>query len=246
MRISDLTTDQVRAYFERRGVKFRGESIKQAVHCPFHQDRTPSLSIDLGKAAWKCFVGCGSGGLIAFEQKFSSHSDTKKALKSIFEAVGETWEGSEANEEEPEKIYSYVDERGRMLFQKLRFHGVNSDGSKRFVSRRPLKNGWAYELKDVRRVLYNLPSVITANQVAICEGERDADEFNALELDTLDRSGFSRIRATTNYDGGSNWDANYAKYMAGKDIVILPDFDVTGLRHAEIVANSVQGYAVSV
>ena len=167
MRISDLTVDQVRTYFERRGVKFHGESIKQVVRCVLHQDRNPSLSIDLGKAAWKCFAHCGEGGLIAFEQHFAGHSETSKALKAIFEAVGQAWEGSDQNAEEPEKIYSYVDERGRMLFQKLRFHGVNQDGSKRFSSRRPQKNGWVYQLGDVRRVLYNLPSVITANQVAI-------------------------------------------------------------------------------
>jgi len=29
--------------------------------CPFHADKTPSLSIDLGKCLWHCF-SCGAGG----------------------------------------------------------------------------------------------------------------------------------------------------------------------------------------
>jgi DNA primase len=31
------------------------------VRCPFHDDRTPSLSINQSKGVWHCF-SCGSGG----------------------------------------------------------------------------------------------------------------------------------------------------------------------------------------
>ena len=32
-----------------------------AVHCPFHDDHRPSMSVDTGKDVWYCFV-CGLGG----------------------------------------------------------------------------------------------------------------------------------------------------------------------------------------
>lgn len=42
----------------------------QKVHCPFHHDKTPSLSLHLGTGAWKCF-GCDANGgsVIDFEMR---------------------------------------------------------------------------------------------------------------------------------------------------------------------------------
>ncbi|MBI3780107.1 MAG: hypothetical protein HY278_03485 [candidate division NC10 bacterium] len=34
-----------------------------AARCPFHDDRRPSLSVHRWKGAWKCFAGCGHGGI---------------------------------------------------------------------------------------------------------------------------------------------------------------------------------------
>ncbi len=43
--------------------------------CPFHDDHRASLSVQLvGRGAWKCFAGCGSGDLIAFHMKRSGLS----------------------------------------------------------------------------------------------------------------------------------------------------------------------------
>lgn len=35
----------------------------QLGRCPFHQDRNPSFSVTFQLGAWKCFAGCGAGGL---------------------------------------------------------------------------------------------------------------------------------------------------------------------------------------
>lgn len=39
--------------------------------CPFHDDRTPSLSVNLKgrRGGWICFAGCGKGDLIAFHMR---------------------------------------------------------------------------------------------------------------------------------------------------------------------------------
>ena len=241
MRLSDLTPNEIRRYFESRlGAQFRGEAVKQVVRCPFHQDRMPSLSIDTAKGVWKCFSGCGQGGLIDFEQKFNGGLSRTEALSAIHEALGMEFTGPSADTE-PESIYPYTDEHGKLLFQKLRFPG------KRF-SQRKLDDagGWNYSLGSVRKPLYNLMGVITANQVCVVEGEKDADNVNRQGLSGLDETRFSRITATTNFDGAGHWDACLSRYFAGKDVAILPDFDDVGLKHAQIVAGSVFDYAASV
>jgi 5S rRNA maturation endonuclease (ribonuclease M5) len=242
MRISDLTPAEIRNYFEQRlGAQFRGESVKQVVRCPFHQDKKPSLSIDLSKGVWNCFTGCGKGGLIDFEQKFNGGLSRTDALAAIHETLGLEFTGSLDQDTEPEAIYPYTDEHGKLLFQKMRFPG------KRFSQRKIGENGeWVYNLGKVRKPLYNLQALITANQVIVTEGEKDADNVNRLALSSLDESRFSRIMATTNFDGAGHWDPLYSRYFAGKDVAIFPDFDDPGRHHAATVAASVYDYAASV
>jgi len=50
--------------------------------CPFHEDRTPSLKVDVERQRFKCF-GCGEGGdVIDFIQKYHN-LDFKNALKYL-------------------------------------------------------------------------------------------------------------------------------------------------------------------
>ena len=242
MRLCDLSPTQVRRYFEQRlGTRFRSDSVKQVTRCCFHQDKMPSLSIDFAKGAWHCFTGCGSGGLIDFEVKFNGGISRQQAMESIFETLGMECSPAYDPAEEPEAIYPYTDEHGKIIFQKLRFAG------KRFTQRMMGDDQkWAYTLKGARKPLYNLPSVITANNVLIAEGEKDADNVNRLRLGELDPVGFARVAATTNFDGGGHWDPSLSRYLAGKDVAILPDFDATGIRHAQEVATSVYDFASSV
>lgn len=41
--------------------------------CPFHDDGTASLSVNLDsqRGGWRCFAGCGSGDLLAFHMRLS-------------------------------------------------------------------------------------------------------------------------------------------------------------------------------
>ncbi len=42
--------------------KTRGKEI--SAHCPFHNDRTPSFSINQDTGAWICYSRCGGGGVV--------------------------------------------------------------------------------------------------------------------------------------------------------------------------------------
>jgi len=116
--------------------------------------------------------------------------------------------------------YPYVDETSEMIFEVVRYE------PKSFRQRRPDgRGGWVWNLDGVRRVLYRLPELIAAKRVFIAEGEKDVETLRALGL-----------VATTNSGGARKWRAEVAQYFKGKDVVILPDNDEPGRKHAEQVA----------
>src|SRR5271167_4650157 len=231
------TQDQIRRYFETR---LQGQRLSYTretkVRCPFHQDRTPSMSVNMEKGLWKCFASCGEGGLIAFEMKFSQCDDAT-AKANISKLLGDIKLFHVG--QKPEAVYQYRDADGRVVFEKVRYPG------KRFLQRRPDgTGGWEYKLGDGRRPLYNLPEVLVANEIVICEGEKDADNVSALSLNNRDAGVF--VAATTNFDGAGKWKDEYAIYFAGKRVVIFPDKDEAGQKHAQRVAESIYPNALGV
>jgi len=135
---------------------------------------------------------------------------------------------------EPEAVYRYLDEQGELLFEVVRFPG------KDFRQRRPDGNGgWVWGLKGVRRVLYRLPEVLAAvregRTVFVAEGEKDADNLTALGL-----------TATTAPMGAGKWQPEYGEALRGARVVILPDNDEPGRKHAEAVAKALAGVAAEV
>jgi len=177
--------------------------------CPCHPDSKPSLHISqVDNCVLAYCFGCGA------------------KLKDVVKALG--LEPDRAAE--PEAIYSYRDEDGRLLYQKIRLPG------KQFRFRRVLSSGgFEWGLKNTRRVLYNLPEVKAATQVFVVEGEKDADR--------LMREG---LVATTNDDGAGKWRPEFSEALKGKEVIIIPDNDEPGRAHAELVALSVWRVAKSV
>lgn len=139
---------------------------------------------------------------------------------------------------QPEAIYRYRDAQGRPAFEKLRYPGKN------FRLRRLTTNGYVWNLDGVKKPLYNLPEVLTANEIIVDEGEKDADNV-ASAIQSLNRDDL-HIATTTNFDGAGKWNDEYNPYFLGKRVVILLDNDDVGRRHAETVAAAVHQYAVGV
>jgi putative DNA primase/helicase len=236
----NLTSQQKRAYFEARlsGQKLPQIGRQGMVRCPFHEDKNASLSVDPEKGIWKCHAGCGQGGVIDFEKRYSSCGG-QIAFGNVSEICGipnRPIFGSQ-----PEAVYKYTDEDGKLLFEKLRYPG------KRFSQRAPTSDGkWIYNLNYIRKPLYNLPQVVTASAVAICEGEKDADNLAQFGETLSKEFQGTRFGATTNFDGAGKWRSEYGPYFAGKHVVIFPDNDPLGEQHALAVAASVSLYACTV
>lgn len=230
------------AFFEARGTIPKRSGSGLVVCCPFHEDGTPSMSIDANKGLWHCFP-CDLGGTIIDLVMRLDGITAPQAMTKL--TGGETQPAPRATapparsnginghaEAKPRlvKLYDYPDENGKLLFQVGRYE------PKTFRQRAPDgKGGFLYSLEGVRRVLYNLPKVAAADLVWLCEGEKDAD--------TLIAYGFA---ATTNAMGAKKWSADYTAQLRGKDVVLLPDNDDAGHEHRDLLLKELGPAAKSI
>lgn len=191
------------------------------VHCPAHEDEKPSLSIDDcdGRTVWYCHAGCSQEAVCDALGRCGLRLDRSEGSISDQRIVG---------------IYDYRDERGKLLFQVVRYQ------PKAFRQRRPDgAEGWIWNLQGVQRVPYRLPELLVgiANRQAVfvVEGEKDADRLAHFGL-----------IATTNPGGAGKWRDEYVPYFGGARVVVLPDADPAGRAHSRQVARSLQSVATEV
>lgn len=248
-----LTFEQIRAYFEARHPGQRiGTRAKTSVQCIFHDDRTPSCTLFLDGAGGFHCNGCGAGGnVFQFEARFSSCT-LAEAEARVAEITGAKASfGSFAKLGPVVAAYDYRDDDERVLFQKRRYQPEGE--AKTFRIYRPGEEGnWIAgidppEGEPTKRVLYNQPRLVTANVVAVCEGEKDADNVGQCGL-WPERSSL-RFAATCNFDGAwkpgekSKWLTRYNPYFAGKFVIVFQDNDENGETWAQAVAQNVHPYA---
>lgn len=200
--------------------RLRGVRGKTAL-CPAHNDHINSLSFDQGddgKILLHCHAGCTTEEIV---------SALGLKIKDLFPEPG--WQQYQARYREIKDIYDYHDKNGRLLFQVCR------TTDKRFFQRRPDGcGGFIKGLGDLKPVLYRLPELLSAldsgEVVYVVEGEKDADNLARLGL-----------AATTNPMGAGKWRDYYSSYFpVGVNVVIFPDNDLPGRKHADQVAASLK------
>jgi len=202
----------------------RGDGQYQA-HCPAHDDKKPSLSITEAEPGGKVLLYCQAG--CATEDVLGA---LNLSWQDLFPGDGVlNSKGKDAKQGKEEATYDYTDEEGKLKYQVVRYE------PKGFAQRHPDgRGGWLWDLKGMKKVPYRLPEVIKAikegRQVFIVEGEKDADN--------LVKMGFT---ATTNSGGAGKWTEEHAKWLQGAEVVIIPDNDEPGRKHARQVAESLQG-----
>ncbi|MBI1833982.1 MAG: hypothetical protein HYR90_04115 [Candidatus Andersenbacteria bacterium] len=130
------------------------------------------------------------------------------------------------------KAYNYRNEKGKLLFQVCRLT------PKDFRQRRPNgKQGWLWSTHGVDKVPYRLPELLASDPqqpVFIVEGEKDVDNLIGLKL-----------IATTNPGGALKWSPDYNHYFKNRQVIILPDNDEAGKKHAKKVAQNLIHEAAS-
>ncbi len=190
--------------------------------CPAHDDKNASLSLTDGtdgKVLAKCHAGCTFGAIAAALLKQGISLNSKKSRNSRGKLIA---------------TYDYKAEDGKLLFQSCRFD------PKRFTQRQPDgKGGWQWNLRGVEPVPFRLPelkaAIAAGNRVCIVEGEKDCDNLIKLGFD-----------ATTGPMGAGKWSPSLSPHFTGARVVIIPDNDEAGRKHAKLVGIALGGFAAHV
>lgn len=241
-----------------RGGKFRAR-------CPHRQDAHASLVL------W-----VDVGGRLCFFDEADPKGDKLAILEALGLSWAELYPGvkSHAEQRAPIRIkrrsdvpaelgvqgyriaaqYDYRDELRRQLYQVVRYEA--SDRRKAFRQQRPLtddENGdyvstiggynvpGGASLPPCRRVLYRLPELLAApitTPVFIVEGEKD--------VETLRRLGYV---ATTNPMGAGKWAEvadHAAEVLRDREVIVIPDADDAGRKHAIQVCRHLAGCGIRV
>ena len=93
--------------------------------CPFHDERSPSFSVNQDKQFYHCFGCKSSGNAIKFIMEFD-RLDFPAAVKSLSESVGlkvPTEENANVNQQQ-KKNRLYKDFRGGKLFYKTNLRNI--------------------------------------------------------------------------------------------------------------------------
>lgn len=200
--------------------------------CPFHEDTDPSLNFNETTGQYFCH-GCGKkGDVFHFYGKINCLA-TKQDFGKILNGICSDFGISKPSQPRQKKTasYDYQDADGKPIFQMVRMEPGKNGKAKDFRQRRPGANGkWVWNLKGIEPVLYRLPEVIKADEVIICEGEKDCENLRTL--------GFT---ATTCPMGAGKWRDSYSQYLKGKRLVLIPDNDNPGREHMTRVAVAVNG-----
>lgn len=210
-----METKEILTYFD--DVKQLNQNSWQC-KCPAHKDDKASLTItkDNDKTLLYDHAGC----------------DVKNVLAAVGLKISDLFNNQAMPTSTIEKEYFYVDEEGNKLYKVVRYR------PKKF-SQSQYSNGiWLPNMKGVRYVLYNLPSVLQSDIVYFVEGEKDADNLNSIGL-----------TATTTVGGASGFNKHaklYTRFLKDKIVYILPDNDSPGMNYAETIANALSGIAKKV
>lgn len=196
-----------------------------------------SRSVDVEKGVWYDNEAGEGGGVLDLVQREAGLKNGE-AVKLLREHVGLEIADDRSiialtASRKIVSTYDYVDEQGEVLFQVVRYE------PKEFRQRRPDGDGWSWSVKGVRQIPYRLPEVIEAlaagRTIFIVEGEKDVDALRA-----------AGIPATCNAGGAGKWPAGFADIFKGAKVVVLPDNDEAGRKHASLVGAALSPLAASV
>jgi len=177
-------------------------------YCPAHDDKNASLSI------------------MVEEDRLLFYCHAGCSIDQILKATGLTYNDL-FTEKPPVNIYQYRKDDGSLAYEKLKY--LTAKG-KTFKQRRVEGNHIVDNLDNVARIPYNLPKVKdaikTKSPIVLVEGEKDADTAGLLGY------------VGTTVGGASDWRDEYKAYFKDAYVILVPDKDDAGMKHATKVKNS--------
>ncbi len=244
--IAALGPEGVRREFTALGVRFEGQANgkgKAICHAMDRPDERASAFVNVTTGIYHSKGDkVETLNLFDFALHYGKFGDWLTAVKHFAALAGVNLDGARKDGKGRvlEATYDYTDENAELIYQVLRYRLPN--GKKDFRQRRPDgRGGWIYDLEGTRRILYRLGDIIDQPDsiVVVVEGEKDADRLNSLQYGMI---------ATTSAQGANDtgrWES-YAETLRGRAVVIIPDADLAGQRHARGIAGHLSGVAGSV
>ncbi|SHE78429.1 AAA domain-containing protein [Loktanella atrilutea] len=142
--------------------------------------------------------------------------------------------------------YDYADKDGKLAYQVVRYDW-NDPASpkghgKTFLQRRPdpqHEGRFRYKNQGAVPLPYRLPELIEDVAAGLCifivEGEKKVDMLRDIG-----------VPATCNHGGAGKFPRELAQWLAGAEVVVIPDNDAAGRDHAQIVGANLKDIAKSV
>jgi len=222
-----------------------------------HGGANPNFKVNSETGEWFCHSKCGrGGGVIQLEQALTA-ADFNVAKAEVLRVISRTNRSLYArvtNRQQPALLtktktlaqtanqwkevsrYPYQDRDGTLLCEIVREE--DSEGNKRFKACRPDGHGGSIpNIDGITQVPYRLPKVLEADTVYLVEGEKD--------VHTLEGWG---LISSCNPFGARNSRVyeTWTDHFRGRHIVILPDNDEAGRKHAADVAAALLDVASTV
>jgi RecA-family ATPase/5S rRNA maturation endonuclease (ribonuclease M5) len=190
-----------------------------------------SKELDTQRGVYYDFEEGHGGGIVDIVRRYGRQTITGSVAETLQREFGINKQTADAMQPAKyiEKIYEYYDTDGELRYQVLRYH------PKTFRQRRPDgKGGWIYNMDGVEALPFNLPEIMLNPDapIFIVEGEKAAERLIKLGL-----------VATTSHGGAGKWSDALARYFEGRNVVVMPDNDNAGRRHADQVVRALWGRA---
>ena len=229
--------------FREDGIDLRGPGPNKSARCPFHDDRTASLSVNVDTDVYLCHA-CGEKG-------GPKNYLIKNRGLSEFEAhklISDDSAPAPARPKTPPKVYSalprhriaehpYHDKNGTHLFTVCRYPPLPADASADDKKRwhkcdvwTPVKGGWIAKGIEGTKPLYRLQKILTANpkqQIMIVEGEKCVE---AVE------KAFPKALVTTWANGGKAYERTDLTPLHGRRVLLVADADDVGRKAMRAIA----------
>jgi putative DNA primase/helicase len=237
-----------------RHVSLRRVGTEHKGHCPFHNDKKPSFTVNARKGVWACFV-CGVGGdVIDFLKKRGmEHEQIVRELGGQVASSGErvaiTQVAAAGTQVagvrparlwhprlgEPSAVWEYHTAAGELWGLVCRFETAEGKQVLPFTCHGGASggaSGWKWAGFDEPRPLWNLPEMIARPDVPIIitEGEKAAAAAKALYKGAV----------ASCWQGGTNaWRKSDWGVVAGRRVILWPDADEPGRKAMAEVAGHI-------
>jgi hypothetical protein len=210
--------ENIGAYMEQVARHYWGEPTKKH-GTKLRWGNKQGREADLRKGVWFDYELNLGGGVVDLVKHFEGATlgGIGKVLQNKFGIAGPQVVQLKPREF-LSKVFDYFDEHGELRYQVLRYEPT------RYIQRRPDGDDWVYNMEGVEPLPYRLPDMLAKPDatVFVVEGEKCADALAKMGL-----------TATTSHGGAGKWREPLNEYFEGRRVIVLPDNDEPGARHAD-------------